>query len=138
MDKKGVVFGVVRCFELCSFIMPCDLEAEAKKKFKVPKTPSSDNYSPDSLERAEAEFQEARKVVLAVRQKWIAEEEAKEAEKEAERVRKKENEVRWAKAREAASNASKVLAENPEACQRCAVDGEYQILLFQFVGCWAG
>ena len=109
--------------------MPRDLEAEAKKKFKVPKTPSSDNYSPDSLERAEVEFQEARKVVLVVRQKWIAEEEAKEAAKEAERVKKKENEARWAKAREAASNAAKVLAENPEVCQRCAADGEYRIFV---------
>ena len=95
--------------------MPCDLEAEAKKK--VPETLSSDNYSPDSLERAEAEFQEAQKAVLVVRQKWIAEEEVKEVEKEAERVRKKENEARQAKAREAASNVVKVLAENPEACQ---------------------
>ena len=118
--------------------MPRDLEAEAKKKFKVPEAPSSNNYSPNSLERAEAEFQEARKAVLAVRQKWIAEEEAKDAAKEAERVRKKENEARWAKAREVASNAVKVLAENPEACQQCASDGEYRILLFRFVSCWAG
>ena len=92
--------------------MPHNLEAEAKKKFKVPETPLSNNYSPDSLERAEVEFQEAWKAVLVVRQKWIAEEEAKEVEKEAERVRKKENEVRRAKAREAASNVAKVLAEN--------------------------
>ena len=70
--------------------MSHNLEAEAKKKFKVPKTLLSDNYSPNSLERAEVEFQEAWKVVLVVRQKWIAEEEAKEAE----RVRKKENEAR--------------------------------------------
>ena len=118
--------------------MPRDLEAEAKKKFKVPEALSSDNYSPDSLERAEAEFQEARKAVLAVRQTWIAEEEVKDAVKEAERVKKKENEARRAKAREVASNAAKVLAENPEACQRCAVDGEYRILLFRFVSCWAG
>ena len=115
MDKKGVVIGVVWCFRTPF------LEAEAKKKFKVPETLSSNNYSPDSLERAEAEFQEARKAV-----------------KEAERVKKKENEARRAKAREAASNAAKVLAENPEACQRCAVDGEYRILLFLFVSCWAG
>ena len=97
--------------------MPRDLEAEAKKKFKVPEAPLSDNYSPDSLERAEAEFQEARKAVLVVRQKWIAEEEAKEAAKEAERVKKKENEARRAKAREAVSNVAKVLAKNPEVCQ---------------------
>ena len=59
-------------------------------------------------------------------------------EKEAERVRKKENEVRRAKAREVASNVAKVLAENPEAHQQCAADGEYWFLLFQFVSCWAG
>ena len=118
--------------------MPCDLEAEVKKKFKVPEALSSDNYSPDSLERAEAEFQEARKAVLAVQQKWIAEEAVKEVAKEAERVRKKENEARQAKAREVVSNAVKVLAKNPEACQRCAADGEYWILLFRFVSCWAG
>ena len=53
-------------------------------------------------------------------------------------VRKKENEARRAKAREVASNAAKVLAENPEVCQRCAADGEYRILLFWFVSCWAG
>ena len=46
--------------------MSRDLEAEAKKKFKVPKTPLSNNYSPDSLERAEAEFQEVQKAVLVV------------------------------------------------------------------------
>ena len=118
--------------------MSCDLEAEAKKKFKVPKTLLSDNYSPNSLERAEAEFQEVQKAVLVVRQKWIAEEEAKEVEKEAERVRKKENEAWQAKVREAVSNAAKVLAENPEVCQQCAADGEYWFLLFWFVRCWAG
>ena len=84
------------------------------------------------------EFQEVRKSVLAVRQKWIAEEETKEAEKEAERVRKKENEAQQAKAREAASNVVKVLAENPVACQQCAADGEYQFCYFSFVSCWAG
>ena len=75
-----------------------------------------------SLKRAEVEYQEVQKAVLAVRQTWIAVEEVKEAEKEV--VRKKESEVRRAKVREAASNVAKVFAENPQVCQWCAVDGE--------------
>ena len=71
--------------------MSHNLEVEAKKMFKVPKAPSSNNLSPTScLEIAKAEHQEMQKAVLAVRTEWITAEEVKEAEKEVERIRKKE------------------------------------------------
>ena len=46
--RRGLFWGSAVFFELHSFIMSCDLEAEAKKKFKVPETLSSNNYSPES------------------------------------------------------------------------------------------
>ena len=103
--------------------MPHDLETEVKAKFKAPNIPSEDNYSPAELVVAKAEYKVARAAVLEKRNKWIAVEEVKEKAKEEEK-RKKDDEAQRAQAKKTASDAAKVLMEDPEACARCAEDSE--------------
>ena len=114
--------------------MPRDLETEVKAKFKAPNIPSEDNYSPAKLVVAKAEHKAA---VLEKRNKWIAAEEVKEKAKEEER-QKKDDEARRARAKKAASDAVKVLMEDPEACARCAEDSELLGFLRSFLVGWAG
>ena len=116
--------------------MPRDLETEVKAKFKAPNIPSEDNYSPAELVVAKAEYKVARAAVLEKRNKWIAAEEVKEKAKEEER-RKKDDEARRARAKKTASDAAKVLMEDPEACARCAEDSEF-VGVSSFVSGWAG
>ena len=117
--------------------MPCDLETEVKAKFKAPNIPSEDNYSPAELVVAKGEYKVARAAVLEKRNKWIAAEEVKEKVKVEER-QKKDDEAWRARAKKAASDAAKVLMEDPEACARCAEDSELSGFLCLFLVGWAG
>ena len=106
--------------------MPRDLEAKVKVKFKALDIPLEDNYSPAGLVVAEAEYKVTRAAVIEKRKRWVAAEEAKEKAKEEEK-KKKEDEAWKARARKSATDAAKILAADPEACARCAEDGEVSV-----------